>query len=221
MNITATTRQARSDGDQTRAAIIEAAGILFGEQGYDRTTGKAICERAQVNMAAINYHFGSRDGLYLAVLKEFHQRMFSIDMLRELLDRDLPPAEKLRILIRQITGYVTDRQHWPMRVWLREVINPSPLWPQIVEENLQPKVDLAFGLMSELTGLPADSPDLKPLLLGTIAPFVALVVVSGSPGHPLQELQHSNSEQLAEQIWRFIMGGLTAAASAGSETVAD
>ena len=211
----------REDGQATREKLLTCAGRLIAAKGYEATTSKEICELAGTNLAAVNYHFGSRDGLYLAVLKEFHQRMFSIDMLRELLDRDLPPAEKLRILIRQTIGYITDRQHWPMRVWLREVINPSPLWPQIVEENLQPKVDLAFELMSELTGLPADSPDLKPLLLGTIAPFVALVVVSGSPGHPLQELQHSNSEQLAEQIWRFIMGGLTAAASAGSETVAD
>ncbi len=212
MNTNAITRQARSDGDQTRAAIIEAAGILFGEQGYDRTTGKAICERAQVNMAAINYHFGSRDGLYLAVLKEIHQRMVNINMLRELLDRDLPPAEKLRILIRQISGYVTDRQHWPMRVWLREIANPSSLLPQLVAENLQPKIDLGLELMSEITGLPADSPDLKPLLLGAVAPFMALVVISGSPGHPLQDLRYIDTEQLADQIWRFIMGGLTAAA---------
>ncbi len=209
-----TQRQARSDGDQTRAAIIEAAGSLFGEQGYDRTTNKAICERAQVNMAAINYHFGSRENLYLVVLQEIHQRLLSITMLQELLQQDLPPAEKLRFIFHQLTSYILDRQHWALRIWLRELISPSPLWQQLEHENLQPKAEIIAELLSEVTGLPTDSLASQTVLLSTVSPFMALAVISGTPSHPLQTLLYTDSEQLADQIWRFTMAGLLASSQA-------
>lgn len=51
--------------------IIEAATKLFAEQGYDCTSTKDICQRAKVNIAAIHYHFGSKDELYRVILKRF------------------------------------------------------------------------------------------------------------------------------------------------------
>lgn len=72
------------DGETTRARILETAGQLFAERGYADTTSKAICERARCNMAAVNYHFGSRDGLYLALLKEVHKHLVSLDYLARL-----------------------------------------------------------------------------------------------------------------------------------------
>ncbi len=62
-------RPMRGDGEQTRARIIETAGHLMAENGFAQTTSKSICEAAQVNMAAINYYFGSREGLYIACWK--------------------------------------------------------------------------------------------------------------------------------------------------------
>lgn len=206
---TPTTRQARSDGDQTRQLILETAGLLFAEQGYDRTTSKAICERAGVNMASINYHFGGKDGLYLAVLKEIHQRMFSLDKLKALVEQESSPEQKLRTVVYQIIDYIMDNENWHMRLWLREVSNPSPLWTQLVAENLQPKFDLGTQLVTQIIGQTTDNPNVKPLQLCAMSPFMALAMISGTPNHPLQEILHMDSNQLAEQICSFIMAGLS------------
>ncbi|MDF5938828.1 helix-turn-helix domain containing protein [Pseudomonas aeruginosa] len=56
-------RTPRSDGESTRARILEVAGRLFAQHGYANTASKAICEEAGADLAAINYHFGSRDAL--------------------------------------------------------------------------------------------------------------------------------------------------------------
>ena len=120
-------RQPRPDGDNTRALIIDAAGELFGEHGYDGTTSKAICERAQVNLAAINYHFGGRDGLYRAVLHEVHQRLMSVQTLEALIHHPLPPAEKLRRFYHHITALLMDKDSWPLRLWARE----ADLYPRL------------------------------------------------------------------------------------------
>ncbi|MEA3365331.1 MAG: TetR family transcriptional regulator, partial [Candidatus Hydrogenedentes bacterium] len=56
----------RKDGEETRGKILLAALRVFGEKGYRDATHAEICHRAGVNTAAINYHFGSKEGLYQA-----------------------------------------------------------------------------------------------------------------------------------------------------------
>ena len=61
------------DGRETEEKIIECAGQLIAEKGFASVTSKEICRAAGVKLAAVNYHFGSRDGLYLAVLENVQQ----------------------------------------------------------------------------------------------------------------------------------------------------
>src|SRR5260370_36481377 len=69
-------RRQREETDQgTRGKLLEAAGHVFAEKGFDRATGKEICERAGTNTAAINYYFGGMEGLYAAVVWEAHDRL--------------------------------------------------------------------------------------------------------------------------------------------------
>lgn len=65
---TATARR-RHDAQATRAALLEAAGALFDERGYDAATVRDIGERAGVDPALIARYFGGKEGLYLATLR--------------------------------------------------------------------------------------------------------------------------------------------------------
>lgn len=55
----------------TSANIVQAAETLFAEQGFAETTVRQITSKADVNLAAINYHFGSKKGLIQAVAEKF------------------------------------------------------------------------------------------------------------------------------------------------------
>ena len=54
----------------TKEKIVATARELFSEQGFNGTSVRQIAERADVNVAAINYHFGSKLNLYWAVIDE-------------------------------------------------------------------------------------------------------------------------------------------------------
>ena len=53
----------------TRKLILDAAERLFMEQGYEATSTRMVTAAAKVNLAAVNYHFGSKEGLMQAVLR--------------------------------------------------------------------------------------------------------------------------------------------------------
>jgi len=61
--------------ENTRGSIIKAAVHLFAEKGFQGASVRDIVVKARVNQAAINYHFKSKDGLYLEVLKTAFEKL--------------------------------------------------------------------------------------------------------------------------------------------------
>jgi AcrR family transcriptional regulator len=72
-------RALRADGDETRRRILDAADELFSRRGFSATSMRAIAHLAEVNLAAINYHFSSKKGLLTAAL---HRLTVPINELR-------------------------------------------------------------------------------------------------------------------------------------------
>ena len=56
-------------GEDTRQRILETALVLFGAEGFDGASTRELAERAGVNLPAIQYYFGSKEGLYRAVVE--------------------------------------------------------------------------------------------------------------------------------------------------------
>src|SRR5499427_8524856 len=69
----------------TQEKILDSAEELFMEHGFEATSLRAITAAARVNLAAVNYHFGSKEELFQAVLS---RRLDPMNQQRvELLDR--------------------------------------------------------------------------------------------------------------------------------------
>ncbi|MCZ6831380.1 MAG: CerR family C-terminal domain-containing protein [Gammaproteobacteria bacterium] len=62
-------------GDQTRESLLRAALNVFGRDGFHAASTRAIADAAGVNQALIGYHFGGKEGLYLAVFEDIAERM--------------------------------------------------------------------------------------------------------------------------------------------------
>ena len=58
--------------DETRQRLLDTAGEVFAEKGFQAATVRQICGMAGVNIAAINYHFGDKERLYIEAVKHAH-----------------------------------------------------------------------------------------------------------------------------------------------------
>src|SRR5579883_2094429 len=93
------------DADATRARLLAAAAVVFGEQGYQFATVRDICTRAGVNIAAVNYHFRDKLGLYTEVLLQAVRRV-EYQAVREAVAGIADPEEALRLFIRLMLDHM-------------------------------------------------------------------------------------------------------------------
>src|SRR5580658_4493065 len=85
--------------EATRARLIESAGHVFAEHGFQAATVRDICTRAGANIAAVNYHFRDKAGLYLAVLRHSMTAGASHPEPRDAAALAETPEEALRLMI--------------------------------------------------------------------------------------------------------------------------
>jgi AcrR family transcriptional regulator len=203
-------RPLRADGEATRTRILEAAGELFASVGLAEATNKMIAARAEVDLASINYHFGSRSGLYQAVLVEAHRRFVSIDSLQRLAATDLPARGKLRRLMELLVEGATADAGWHARVLGRELIAPSS-HAQVLQKNEIPaKAPFVAAIVSEITGIPVGDPSLLRCLISIMAPCVMLMLVRPNDLPFTDEIRRMPREALIDHLYTFAIGGLEA-----------
>ncbi|MCG8458947.1 MAG: CerR family C-terminal domain-containing protein [Holophagales bacterium] len=156
-------------GEATREALLEAGLQLFAKLGYHAASSRALAEAAGVNQALIGYHFGGKEGLYLAVFERIGESVIArlgpaAEGLKELLaedagatDRERLLAGLLRLIDQAIELYTSpETAPWAMLI-VREQQNPSPAF-DIVWNHFMSRLSGALcGLVGAIRGEPADS----------------------------------------------------------------
>jgi len=137
--------------DPTKSRLLEGAGEEFAEKGFELARVRAICDRAGANLAAINYHFGDKEHLYVEVLREAHR--CGLEPRDERFDPGLPPAVRLRAFIHHFLDRVlamNQPEDWQHRLMLREMLSPTPFSEVLVREMIRPRFEFMRGLMREI-----------------------------------------------------------------------
>jgi AcrR family transcriptional regulator len=157
-----------SRGTEARARLIEAATLLFADQGFTATSTREICQAAGVNVASIHYYFGDKDGLYRAVL------------LRPIQDADLAfrnlddASISLACHLHQVIGAIccpsnqADRAAM-MRLYLRELIEPTAGCADLISQHIQPQHERLVGCLARHIGTSAETPALRQLAFAIVA----------------------------------------------------
>jgi AcrR family transcriptional regulator len=205
-------RPTRADGAATRGRILECAGRLFAATGYAETTSKAIAAAAGVDLASINYHFRSRQGLYQAVLVEAHRKLIRLEVLQRLDRADVAPRVKLKRLIEALVDGALTRQTWHARVMARELMAPSSNLKALARQEALPKLQSIARVISDVLGLPVQHPAVARCLLNVAAPCLMLFVAPRDVPGPAQQILRMPKADLLAHLYRFAAAGLDAVA---------
>jgi AcrR family transcriptional regulator len=142
--------------DPTREKLLDVAGRIFADRGYRAATIREICDAAGANLAAVNYHFGDKLGLYTQVVHE-SLRAAEVEAIRNALDQTAPPEEVLRTVIRVRLHSLCrqDRPDWYFRILTHELAEPTPVLRQLIDKVGRPIFERLLGLIGGMIGLPA------------------------------------------------------------------
>ena len=143
--------------EQTRTRLIDAAGEMFAEVGFHHTTVRQICQRAGANIAAVNYHFRDKTGLYTEVVRQ-SMRAAKLDAVRAAFDQNLPPEQILRAVIKTRLESLRslDLGDWHFRIFAHELAKPTPAMNIVVNEAIRPLYTRMCILIGRMLGLPPD-----------------------------------------------------------------
>lgn len=199
---------------KTITQILNAAGEVFAAKGFKDATVREICSKAGVNLAAVNYHFGDKERLYIEAVKDARKVVHDHVPLPDNLD-DAAPEDALRAIIKTMALRMLNRniESWRHELLVREFTNPSRACEELVQENILPFMEHLLGIIRQL--MPSDVPvhTIRQLGISIVAQCAYYRLQDRVVGMltPKDEFdRHFTPEILAEHVTRFSIAGIRA-----------
>jgi AcrR family transcriptional regulator len=196
----------------TRRNLLDAAAEVFAEVGFRAATVREICQRAGANVAAVNYHFGDKEKLYLEVLRRSQEEALQ----KYPPDYGIPPdasaEDKLGAFIRSLLLRIFDQgtTAYHGKIMAREMVDPTPALDTLVQERIRALALHLGAIIRELLGPGANEQTVRLCLLSVVSQCMfqhhCRSVVNRV--FPDQTYTPDDIERLARHITRFSLGAL-------------
>ena len=202
----------REAPDKTSARLLQVAAREFAEKGWSNTTASAVCAKAEANVAAVNYYFGDKEGLYRAVWDFAVETAIDESSAPDLSSNS--DREWLYNYIRLCVVSVFDAGETGLlsKLIVNEINDPSPISNEVLSEHLAPRVkDLETRLRSML------GPDVSDFQVGWCilaihSQFSALTINRSARRNLFKNDKPTpaEAERFTREICAFVIGGIRA-----------
>lgn len=202
--------------NETRQKILDAAERLFGEYGYSATSLRHIISDAQVNLAAIHYHFGSKldllDQVILRKIGPMNERR--LQLLNQFEAESAPaPAPVEKILEAFIAPAILIEKS-PEFVKLMGRVHAEGLMPEIVQRHFQPIFEqFMTALRNALPGVPE-----KELLWKAHFTMGAMAHALTARPELIPQSEQESALNVSKMLVAFVSSGFRAPATLEKET---
>lgn len=197
----------------TKARLLQAGRQVFVQHGLKNATVREICDLAGANVAAVSYHFGSKEKLYMSILENHlveGERLYPVD---QGITPQSSPEDRLRAYVRgflqQTLGDGNPETERLGKLLIQEIIEPSQFFGEFFEKYCRPR---HARLLSIVRGL---LPGLDDLSVARCASSIAGQCVlfdfareTMARMAPELVLKSSNIDSIADFIFEFSMGGI-------------
>jgi AcrR family transcriptional regulator len=200
-----------ADVEETRERLLSAAGQIFAEKGFQNATVREICQKAEANVAAVNYHFGDKERLYIEAVKKAHNCRNEAFPLPQW-EPNTPPGIRLKHFIQNLLERMFDesRADWFLPLLLREMAQPTAAVSELVRETIGPHFEILLAILAEV--MPAGTPEVRLRYIGLSIVGQCFAYRTGKPiveGLLGPELAPQlTQQQLAENIASFSLAAL-------------
>jgi AcrR family transcriptional regulator len=210
----AKTAEEQSSFDLTREKLIEAAGEVFAEAGFRDATVREICARAGANVAAVNYHFRDKLGLYSEVIKSAIMAQQPVGQ-NSFEAHGADPRAALSALVHQWMERVRDggKPAWFARIMAHEMTQPTPALDRVTEA-MQPNYLRLRTLVGKLIGRSANDARTRMCVHSVVGQILHYVQSRAMLARLWPDLNLDDAKQrraIADHIVEFSLAGLKAA----------
>jgi AcrR family transcriptional regulator len=200
--------ESRTASEQTRARLLDAAREVFSQQGFQGATVREICRRAEANVAAVNYHFGNKEGLLAEALN-----FAPLAALQKAnVKADACPRIRLRLFLRDFMLMLLDEKNASAqcRIMARELADPTPALDQIVNEAIAPLHEFLGKLLREIVGDKVSEAELRRCVYSIFgqSQFYRHSHPVLQRLHPKLRYDHKEIEAIADHIADFSLAGI-------------
>lgn len=196
---------------RTKERLLEAACTIFAEKGYRDTTIAEICDRAEANVAAVNYHFGDKATLYNKAVRhawDVTNTCFPMDDMR---DTSVPADDRLhRFIVTILRRQFCDHEGgWMADFMKHEFTDPTEWNQEIFEELIGPARERVLTLIAEMLGSD-DTSAIHCCMYSLMSQClhlkmnVAIRKFFGCHG----EISGDMAERLAQHVYTFTLAGI-------------
>ena len=145
---------------ETRERLIKTAAALFAERGFKKVTVREICRVSRANVAAVNYHFRDKAGLYREVVKTAIQAMRETNELSQRAGEGESADDQIRAFVRVFVQRLTGSGPgaWIHKLMAREMEDPTEALDLVMRQVIQPRMEYLSAVASAIMALPATDP---------------------------------------------------------------
>ncbi len=193
--------------EDVRTRLLETAGEIFADKGFRAATVRDICSTAGANVAAVNYYFGDKMGLYVEAVKHAHACRFNEPP--PAWSEGTPPEQKLRDFVHGMLRHLLDpnRPAWNAKLMMRELAEPTEACKAITNQYIRPMAMVLQSIVTELA--PRDTPlmELQMMAFSVVGQCLFYRVQEPVARELVGEQQYSQMtvEVVAEHIAKFTL----------------
>jgi TetR/AcrR family transcriptional regulator, regulator of cefoperazone and chloramphenicol sensitivity len=145
-------KRERMNSVKTREKLLAAAVEIFAEKGFRDATISAVCMKCGANIAAVNYHFGSKEALYREAWQHAFEKSLQVHPPDGGIAADAPPEERLRGQVVALIRRVSDKKNREFWFIHREIANSTGLLGKSIREVMGPVHQQTANAIRELLG---------------------------------------------------------------------
>lgn len=196
---------------ETRVRVLKAASRLFAANGFEKVTVREICRAADANVAAVNYHFGDKVGLYREVLGKAMETMRATTDAARQAGSGGTAEQKLRAYIRVFLTRVIGQGHdtWIHQLMAHEIADPTPALDLVIDQVIRPRMAYLSDLVADILRLSPDD-DLVLQCVLSVQSQCHAVMTSAVSRRFMPDFSTDSKaiECLAQHIAEFSLGGI-------------